>query len=103
VGKFKRLRLVLYGLLAGALLGFGAGCQQSASKNALLAEQMRAQDPNAHLCGLSVFADIAVGLVFAVPGGMVGAAAGAGIRRIWVPGQEPPGPGETPGSPTGTM
>jgi hypothetical protein len=76
-----RPRLALYGLLAGAMLGFGVGCYRAATNNARAAERLRAQDPNAHVCGLVMFAEVAAGLVCAVPGGLLGAAVGAVCRH----------------------
>jgi hypothetical protein len=73
----RRWRFVLYGFIAGSLLGFGAGCARASAENRRMVEQMRAEDPDAHVCGLIVVAEFAVGLVCAVPAGLLGAALGA--------------------------
>ena len=77
-----RPRFVLSGLLVGATLGFGAGCQRAATSNARALEIERTGDPKARVCGLGFFAEIGGGLVWAVPGGVVGAVAGRLCRRL---------------------
>ena len=77
-----RLRFVLSGLLVGAALGFGAGCQRAVTSNARALEMERARDPKVRVCGLGFFAEIGGGLVWAVPGGGVGAVAGLTCQRL---------------------
>jgi hypothetical protein len=71
---------MFYGLLAGSLLGFGAGCGHAFVENKRMIERMRAEDPNTHVCGLIMFAEIAVGIIWSVPGGLLGAAVGAACK-----------------------
>jgi len=81
MGGRSRLRFMLYGLLAGSLLGSGAGCGHAFVENTRMIERQRAEDPNAHVCGLIMFAEVAVGFVWALPAGLLGAAVGAACKR----------------------
>jgi hypothetical protein len=73
------LRFMVYGFIAGALLGFGGGCGYAHIQNTRVIERMQAEDPNAHVCGLMMFAELAVSLAGAVAGGLLGVAAGAAV------------------------
>ncbi len=84
----RRWLFVLCGLFAGSLFGFGAGCSHASDANRRMVEQMRAEDPNAHVCGLIVIAELAVGIVWAVPSGLLGAAlcgAASTVAKRWFP------------------